>query len=261
MTATAALRRNVFFRTVAKLSRQYLKWYNNASYKPEKNGERWVLEQLRGMGVRTVVDVGANVGRWAKLAAATLPEATVFALEIVPATYERLQAETAEEPRIRCFNLGLADEVGRMTIHYRPDASAHATFTAYPHVGAAQELECEVVTGDAFLRAQALERVDLLKLDVEGAEHLVLAGCRTALAGGRIRLVQFEYGRVNILTRYLLKDFYDLFRGYGYVVGKIFPDFVDFREYHLDDEDFIGPNYLACPKNDPLLARLAMRTR
>ena len=29
------------------------------------------------------------------------------------------------------------------------------------------------------------------------------------------------------------------------VVGKIFPSYVDFREYELKDEDFQGPNYLA----------------
>jgi hypothetical protein len=29
-------------------------------------------------------------------------------------------------------------------------------------------------------------------------------------------------------------------------VGKIFPNGVEFREYELADEDFMGPNYLAC---------------
>jgi hypothetical protein len=95
-----------------------------------------------------------------------------------------------------------------------------------------------------------------LKLDVEGAEHLVLQGLDEALSERRIRFVQFEYGRVNILTRFLLRDFYTLFATHGYVVGKIFPDHVDIRDYDLNDEDFLGPNYLACRGDDPILRRL-----
>jgi hypothetical protein len=92
---------------------------------------------------------------------------------------------------------------------------------------------------------------------VEGAEHLVLEGLETQLRSERVRFVQFEYGRVNILTHFLLRDFYQLFASYGYVVGKIYPDYVDFREYDLSDEDFMGPNYLACRANDAAVKALS----
>jgi hypothetical protein len=80
---------------------------------------------------------------------------------------------------------------------------------------------------------------------VEGAEHLVLEGLADLLREQRARFVPFEYGRVNILTHFLLRDFYEPFGSHGYLVGKIYPDYVDFREYELSDEDFLGPNYLA----------------
>jgi FkbM family methyltransferase len=253
---TSRVRRNPFFRTLARLCRQYLKWYGNASYKPEKNGERWLLERLRSESFRTVLDVGANVGKWAHLAAAAFPTAIVYALEIVPATFERLRTATAGIDRIRPFNLGLADHTGRLRIRYNPAASAHATFTDYPHGWSGETLDCDVTTGDAFLETQAITSVDFLKLDVEGAEHLVLEGFGRALADRRVRFLQFEYGRVNILTGFLLKDFYDLLAGYDYVVGKIYPDHVDVRPYDLGDEDFLGPNYLACRREEPLLPLL-----
>jgi FkbM family methyltransferase len=260
---TARIRRNPFFRTLAKLCRQYLKWYGNTSYKPEKNGEQWLLERLRGAGLRTVLDVGANVGKWARLAADALPAATVYALEIVPATFAELKTATAPVDRIRAVNLGLADHTGRLRIRYHRSASAHATFTDYPHgwQGEGETLECNVTTGDAFLEAQRLTAVDLLKIDVEGAEHLVLRGFARALAERRLRFVQFEYGRVNILTGVLLKNFYDLFGQHGYVVGKIYPDYVDVRDYDLGDEDFLGPNYLACRREEPLLPDLTAAAR
>jgi hypothetical protein len=95
--------------------------------------------------------------------------------------------------------------------------------------------------------------VDYLKIDVEGHEPDVLAGCEKLLREGRIRAIQFEYGRVNIETRFLLLDFYDLLCGYDMVIGKIYPFSVDFREYAYVHEDFLGPNYLAVHKSQQSL--------
>jgi FkbM family methyltransferase len=257
---TAWVRRNAFFRTIAKLAKQYLKWFGNASYKIHKNGERWLLAQLRDQSIRSVLDVGANVGTWSLVAAELLPDATIWALEIVPATFAQLRERVGDRARIRCFNLGLADRDGMLRVHYNPAVSTHATVTEYPQSGAYQSIDCAVSRGDTFVREQGIDRVDFLKMDVEGAEHLVLAGLAESLSARRVRFVQFEYGWVNVLTHFLLRDFYELFRRHGYVVGKIFPDFVDFRPYELMDEDFLGPNYLACPADDPALPRLMGRS-
>jgi len=246
---------------VAKLSRQYLKWFGNASYKFDKNGERWLLETLRDEPIRTVLDIGANVGKWSLVAAETFPQATVYALEIIPATASELQTRMVGQSRIKTFNLGLTDRTGTVTMRYHPSASAHATFTEYPHRWEAQRIACPVMRGDEFLAREGIREVDFLKLDVEGAEHLVLRGLEELLRERRVRLVQFEYGRVNILTRFLLKDFYELFGGYGYLVGKLYPNHVDLRDYDLADEDFLGPNYLACRPDDPALARLRATLR
>jgi len=256
MRPTARVRRNRAAQSVAKLCRQYLKWFGNATYKPHRNGERWLLQRVGKEPMHTVLDVGANVGKWALMAEEILPSATIYALEAVPATAVLLRDAVRDHARIRPFSLGLAAHSGTMTVNYDPRASTHATVTAYPHRHNAQPVQCSVATGDEFLAAEGLDRIDFLKLDVEGAEHLVLQGLESALRARRVRMIQFEYGRANILTRYLLHDFYELFRSYGYTVGKIFPDFVDFRDYDLGDEDFLGPNYLACLQDEPLLAHL-----
>ena len=248
---TRGVRRNPLVKTVAKLCRQYLKWFGNASYKSEHNGERWLIERLRSERFATLLDLGANVGKWATLAAAAFPQATIYACEIVPATFSKLREATAPYPNVRPVLTGFADRGGSMPIHYDPSASAHATYTDYPRSWVGETIDCAVTTGDAFL-----DTVDFLKIDVEGAEHLVLQGLVTALADRRIRFVQFEYGWVNVLTHFLLKDFYDLFARSGYVVGKIYPDYVEFRDYELRDEDFLGPNYLACRREEPLLGSL-----
>ena len=253
MRPTARVRHNRVLKTAAKLCRQYLKWFGNASYKPARNGERWLLETLRKEPIRAVLDVGANVGTWSLMAADRFPEATIYALEVVPNTAATLRANVARHDRIRCFNIGLAAHTGTLSLRYDAAASTHATFTDYPHTWTGERIECPVMRGDDFLAREEIREVDFLKLDVEGAEHLVLQGLENHLRDQRVRFVQFEYGLVNILTHFLLRDFYELFKSHGYVVGKIYPDYVDFREYELNDEDFLGSNYLACRAGDEVM--------
>ena len=256
MRPTARARQSRVLATTAKLCRQYLKWYGNGSYKPERNGERWLLQVLSKAPVEVVLDVGANVGKWSLLAAEAFSQALVYALEIVPMTAATLRLRTAEQSRIRTFEHGLAAETGSLCMHFDPSASTHATYTDYPHDWTGAALDCLVMRGDEFLAQQGIAHVDFLKIDVEGAEHLVLQGLADTLARGGVRFIQFEYGRVNILTHFLLRDFYHLLEGYGYRVGKIYPDHVDLRPYELNDEDFLGPNYLACRADEPLIGEL-----
>jgi hypothetical protein len=58
-------------------------------------------------------------------------------------------------------------------------------------------------------------------------------------------VIQFEYGIFNISSKDLLVDFYRLLSESGFVVGKIMPKGVIFRDYHFSMEDFYGNNYLA----------------
>ena len=48
--------------------------------------------------------------------------------------------------------------------------------------------------GDEFLAREGIGRVDFLKLDVEGAEHLVLQGLEEYLQNGRIRSYSLSTG-------------------------------------------------------------------
>jgi hypothetical protein len=112
------------------------------------------------------------------------------------------------------------------------------TVLDFPHGYASTEITEPVITGDQFCAAKGIGHIDLLKIDVEGMDHLVLQGFEGLIRAGGIDLVQFEYGQGNILSKYLLYDFCRFFNERGYEVGKIFPNYVD--------ENFIGPNFLAC---------------
>jgi hypothetical protein len=103
----------------------------------------------------------------------------------------------------------------------------------------------QMITGGACLSQHAIDHVDMLKIDVEGAECMVPRGLANAFARGMIDLVQFEYGPINLTTREFPGDCRKLFTARGYTAGKLFPADVAFKTCQLDDEDLVGPNYVA----------------
>ena len=109
-------------------------------------------------------------------------------------------------------------------------------------------------TGDAYCATKGIDRIDLLKIDVEGAEHMVLRGFEQMLQHGAIRAVQFEYGNINFESRFLLRDFWEFFTKRGFVLGPVMPRGVRFKAYQTQDESMPSPpNYLAVLRNDTAL--------
>jgi FkbM family methyltransferase len=231
---------------MAAFCQKFLRAYKNCNYDCHSNGEQWLMTKLGAFRPAVVFDVGANVGNWLTLAQATLPGAQFHAFEIVPTTFAALAERMAGNAGVAVNNFGLSDCSGTIKMHVFDASTELSSHVAFPH-GSHREIVCPVLRGDQYMRDKGVERIDLLKVDVEGAEHLVFAGFGAAL-GTQIDVIQFEYGMVNIITHFLLRDFYELLEARGYLVGKLFPNYVDFRNYELHDEDFLGPNYVAVRK-------------
>jgi len=230
--------------------------WKNKLYDVRRNGEEALLERLHPFAPTLLLDVGANIGDWSLAACRHLPSATVHAFEIAPRTAEELRsnAEAAFPDRLVVNGFGLGDREGDITIYFSEESTTatstigevFAVSAAEHGIRALTEIPARITTGDAYLREHRLERVNFLKIDVEGAEFSVLHGFAKAFGRGTIELVQFEYGPINVRTRQFLEDYYRFFTERGFEVGKLYPEGVAFRPFGADDEDFAGPNYIAC---------------
>jgi FkbM family methyltransferase len=248
-------------RGLTRAAHSYLDLVSNLSYDPDRNGEFWVLRTLATDKMQCIFDVGANEGHWVTGAAPLFPLATFHCFEIVPDTARKLNERTRPlRDRVHVNAVGLSDTKGMLDVRIYPGFSENASAVDYEHVGMTSEIqECKVVTGDTYCEEHAVTSVDLLKIDTEGLDLQVLRGFDHMLTSGAIDVVQFEYGFGNISSRSLLADFYAYLSEQGFVVGKIWPKEVDFRDYDLrTDEDFRGPNYLAVRRErSDLIARLS----
>jgi FkbM family methyltransferase len=238
-------RRHPLVRAIARKCGSFLESYRNLNYDQAQNGEVFVLERLSAFPLRTVFDVGANVGDWTTAAAAAFPAAALHAFEICPPTFQTLEQNTRGLRNVHRVNTGLAEKDGTVEVGYYEGNPALTTVFEF-HRLPGVKLAASVTTGARYCARLGIEHIDLLKIDVEGMENLVLEGFAEMIDRGAVDVIQFEYGQVNILSKFLLRDFHCWFSARGYVVGKIYPNYVDFRDYDYADEDFTGPNYLAC---------------
>jgi hypothetical protein len=129
---------------------------------------------------------------------------------------------------------GLSDVNGETSIYTDPERdwlSSTVEGTEIINRGVSHRISGRTVTGDAYLAKHAIDRIDFLKIDVEGAEYRVLNGFARGLADRRITVIQLEYGHINIFSHFLLLDFYRLLEPLGFALGKLYPDGVAFKPW------------------------------
>lgn len=236
-------------RRLEYIGTKYHQIRENWDYDIDYNGERWLAQTLaRKNMLGTVFDVGANLGDWTAMVLEANPDARAHCFEICPPIFKRLAArfgDAEKAGRILLNSFGLSDSESEIQIRYFPDGDGGGAMFDVVDEPNTQVIHAKVSRGDNYCRKHNIVSMDFLKMDVEGAEHLVLQGFGDLIRPSVVPVIQFEYGMGNIVTKFLLRDFYLYFESRGYRVGKLFPQSVRFREYRLQDEDFRGPNYVA----------------
>jgi FkbM family methyltransferase len=186
----------------------------------DESGERhlWsLLQQIFLDEPRPILlDVGANVGEYATGLRAAFPEGRIIAIEPGSATYKILAERTAAHA-IETYPIGLSDASGPQVMHRYVDdpACSHASIHRDVIVGlhGRNDVVAEPIhtmTLDDFCIARNVPRIDFLKIDTEGHELAILEGAKSCLATGKIRVIQFEFNEMNVVSRVFLKDFYSL---------------------------------------------------
>lgn len=121
------------------------------------------------------LDIGANVGALTLAMAKQVGgDGKVYAFEPGLVTFRRLQRNLSLNPTFRetvlPLQLGLSDSPGRLFWNEDPNNRGNASLSAS---GGAP---VEVTTVDDYFRDHPLERLDFVKIDVEGMEYEVLKG-------------------------------------------------------------------------------------
>lgn len=177
----------------ARLGQQVRSLFNKQYRRAFRN-----LRHLPRLEYRFVIDGGAHRGSFTDaLLQLHRPERLVL-VEAIPDLAEKLRARYACQPGISVVSAALSDKNGEAHFEInRSDASSSllpidprntAWFSRDLRV--ARTIRVPTMTLSTLMEDQGLQTVDLLKLDVQGAERFVLTGGEAVL--DRVRVIYLE---------------------------------------------------------------------
>ena len=145
-----------------------------------------------------VVDVGAYIGIFSLLASERVGDkGCVYAFEPVPRSYERLMRnlEINKVKNVKAYNLGLSDRNESLPVYIPKEIPAEASLcqSSATEFSKGTNMQKEVIKVslkpfDQFSEEEGLNHVDVVKIDVEGAELKVLKGMKKVLKSDNLKL-------------------------------------------------------------------------
>jgi FkbM family methyltransferase len=119
--------------------------------------------------VRVVVDCGANIGITSLFLAARYPSATILSVEPHPENFALLKTNVAQVPRILPIRACVTGASQR-AVAFTTDQAGWGNRIATDDHG----VLVPAITIEELCKQHGVEKIDLLKLDIEGAEEQVL---------------------------------------------------------------------------------------
>lgn len=128
-----------------------------------------------------MIDVGANAGTFTKFCARIVgTEGRVLAFEPGPDNLTQLRKRCRALPQVSIVEAAVSDHRGRASFYLdRDDGTQHSLSTSNVGDAASGAIDVAVVMLDDYM--SELPRVDLLKIDAQGADLHVLRGARQML--------------------------------------------------------------------------------
>lgn len=185
-----------------------------------------------GVGTPLVFDVGANTGQSIASYRELLPTCHVHSFEPIRSVFRNLVSawEWRDDVVLHPFALNSVDgvfpfyvtRVTEASSLLMPDPVLQQLSRERKYKYTTVEVECRTL--DQVSKEYALSFIDIVKLDVQGAELEVLKGSQAMLASGAIRVI---YAEVTMAASYLkqaeLKRMLDFLDKFGYQLWDIAP--------------------------------------
>jgi FkbM family methyltransferase len=136
----------------------------------------------------TIFDAGANVGQTAKNYRRLYPQANIWSFEPAPDPFREL--EHCLPNKFTAMRLALSDCKGEAQLNIGDQSYTNSLLVRGNHAGKTIDVATDTV--DNICSSYDINEIDILKIDVEGAETRVLNGAAQMLSRSAVKAVFIE---------------------------------------------------------------------
>jgi FkbM family methyltransferase len=192
---------------------------------------------------KLLIDVGVNQGNYSDILVKNYPDALIYLFEPQKYLYDILLKKYSLFNKISLFNLALDENKGEVTLVKGFEGDGLASIYKRRYLKNKKELEEKVICNrlDNIIFDQ---KIDFIKIDVEGNEMRVLYGMEKIIRN--IKVLQIEFGGTWIDSRFFYRDLYDYLKKYNFDLYRMSPNkLIKINIYEEIDEYFSFTNFVA----------------
>ena len=229
--------KNLLWGFLAKVMRQ--------SYKNGGEGEDYLLKILSDKKILCLVDVGAHIGMWSRMAAQYFPESKIYAIEAIQKYFDKIDKSCVYIK----FNIALSNKEETLQI-FQTGGGCKAAAKITKGIKTIIH-DVKALSGEKFVEENNIKveenniiKIDFIKIDTDGYDFQILSGFRKVIDRD-LPLVQFELSHWWLKLGYTIKLAEIFFSKRQYTLFIMKDDGLYSLEYQIPDHLFITANILA----------------
>ena len=195
---------------IKKLLRLALKRFGIVAFKrssgvyiPEDESYR-IVAALVGRSAPVVIDGGAHLGDMAERFGALLSRAEFYCFEPDPTLAETLERKFAGSAQVHVVQAALGDVSGKAKFNINVSRPTNSLLPSSESLQPdlkqlcelVEQVEVDVISIDEYCHANSIDRVDVIKLDLQGYDYLALKGATAMLEKARVVLVEVLFEEI-----------------------------------------------------------------
>lgn len=162
--------------------------------------------KLNNKDIKTILDIGANIGNFSILSSLLYPKAKIYSFEPIGKTFSILKKNLLGKKNIKLFNSAVGEATGVQKMSFDESSSGLSRFSK-------KGQEVQVTSLDDFVSLNKISDIDILKIDTETFENVVLKGAKKSLS--KTKYICIEITLENN-SNYTFSSLFSLLKGDGY---------------------------------------------
>ncbi len=148
-----------------------------------------------------IFDIGAHQGKVAITYREYFPSAVIHCFEPFPKSFRKLLMSVEVDSKIFCHKTAISDTKSTVLFNANLDSATNSllntderasSFWGKDVLDTVEQVEINTTSVDAFCLEERISHIDILKIDVQGAEYSVLVGAQNMLENQKISLIYTE---------------------------------------------------------------------